>query len=376
MDTDSDGDSSSDDELDPIVKRLPVYYTPHYLSSLALLQYPDRPPRPDTRHPLLPPTLRPNHDPPPESFRSKLAAKYKPNTQHLELNIPIERQPDRYNDEQAKLFAQGVLDEDKQDDGTGKKRKKSKQQLHEEQEERARKDEEKERRRLDHITYSASSVPDVTNYLVGVIKDGSSSLSLPARRSSSLTLLLSLDATDALHLSPVTQTYQLRPSLTYLDNLITLERRRKRDQKDQDDDSEGDLSDAEIKKEEAKAVQVSVKQSAEGAAAAAKPGAGGLSNGRAGASLFAPLRAEEGEAWIPLTHYHADVSFDGFLRFQRREKADFAPFSALAFHRLLKQRSLLRGCSLVMMERASSWLVRLSRASTSGRPSSCCCRLK
>ncbi|ORY73406.1 DNA-directed RNA polymerase III subunit Rpc5 [Leucosporidium creatinivorum] len=285
MDTDSDSSSSSEDELDPIVKRLPVYYTPHYLSSLTLLQYPDRPPRPDTRHPLLPPTLRPDHDPAPDPTRSKLAAKYKPHTQHLELQIPIERAAERYNEEQAKLFAQGVLEEEGAgDEGTGKKRKKSKQQVHEEAEERARKEEEKERRRLDHITYSASSVPDVTNYLVGIVKD------------------------DALHLSPITQTYQLRPSLTYLDNLITLERRRKRDQKDQDDDDdEGDLSDAEIKKEEAKAVQVSVKQSAEGAAAALKPGAGGLSNGRAGASLFAPLRAEEGEAWIPLTHYHADT---------------------------------------------------------------------
>lgn len=175
MDSDSNEGSSSEDELDPILKRLPVYYTAHYLSSLTLLQYPDRPPRPDTRHPLLPPTLRPDHDPPPEPARSKLQAKYKPNSQHLEINIPIERQPDRYNDEQARVFAQGILDDDnKHDDGSGKKRKKSKQQLHEEAEERARKEEEKERRRLDHITYSASSVPDVTNYLVGVIKDGSS----------------------------------------------------------------------------------------------------------------------------------------------------------------------------------------------------------
>jgi hypothetical protein len=42
------------------VLRLGVYYTPHYLQSLALLQYPDRQPQPDSVHPLLPPALRPD----------------------------------------------------------------------------------------------------------------------------------------------------------------------------------------------------------------------------------------------------------------------------------------------------------------------------
>lgn len=53
---------------------------------------------------------------------------------------------------------------------------------------------------------------------------------------------------------------------------------------------------------------MSVKQAADlsGGGAFGKPSGGG--NGRAGASLFEPLRAMEGESWIDLDHYHAEVS--------------------------------------------------------------------
>lgn len=53
-----------------------------------------------------------------------------------------------------------------------------------------------------------------------------------------------------------------------------------------------------------------MKQSADLSAGGAfgKAAGGGGGNGRAGASLFEPLRAMEGEAWIDLEHYHAEVS--------------------------------------------------------------------
>lgn len=122
---------------------------------------------------------------------------------------------------------------------------------------------------------------------------------------------------DALHLTPVTQTYQLRPTLTYLDAIVATDRRAKRESKknlDEDSDENAEVSDTELKKEAAKAVQVSVKQSLDSTNG---PGGGGFGkgplgggNGRAGAGLFEPLRAMEGEAWIDLKHYHADVSFN------------------------------------------------------------------
>lgn len=119
-------------------------------------------------------------------------------------------------------------------------------------------------------------------------------------------------STDRLHLSPVTQTYQLRPALTYLDHAVTLERRAKREAAKEQDDSDPEVSDTELKKQEAKAVQVSVKQSADlsGGGAFGKSGASGGGNGRAAASLFDPLRATDNESWIPLTHYNVEVSGD------------------------------------------------------------------
>lgn len=111
---------------------------------------------------------------------------------------------------------------------------------------------------------------------------------------------------DALHLNPVNHTFQLRPSLTYLDNLVAIERRQKRSAAADDEDEDEEISDTEMKKEAAKAVQVSIKQQAEGGAAPKGPLGGG--NGRADAGLFGPMRAEEAESWKPLTHYHANVS--------------------------------------------------------------------
>ena len=129
-----------------------------------------------------------------------------------------------------------------------------------------------------------------------------------------MTLSLTLRIrTDALHLNPVTQTYQLRPYLNYLDNAIALDKASKTraskeaareggEDSDSDDDAKAKLPN--------KAVQVSIKQSADlsGGGAFGKSGGSGGGNGRAGADLFDPLRNKEGEAWIPLEHYHVEVS--------------------------------------------------------------------
>ncbi|TNY21812.1 Sin-like protein conserved region-domain-containing protein [Rhodotorula diobovata] len=296
---DGDDDDESDDEDDPIVRRLPVYYTPHFLESLCLLQYPDRPPHPDTAHPLVPPALRPDWPRDPTPSAGRLQAKYKPNTQHLELTLPMEKHPDRWNEDEAQKYAAGVVeDRDRQRErdlenqgkkGKGRRRRKDVQDDEEEQRYR----EEKESRRLDKMVFASTGVPEVTSYLVGVVKN------------------------DALHLNPVNQTFQLRPSLTYLDNLLAIERRNKRQAQQNDDDDESDVSDTELKKEAAKAVQVQVKQqlaqqqqnggggAAGGSQSAAAMVRGG--NGRAGASLFDPLRAEEAEEWKPVKHFHANV---------------------------------------------------------------------
>lgn len=164
--------SDDEEDDDPILKTLPVYYTPHYLSSLTLLQYPDRQPRPETPHPLLPPSLRPDADPRPDPARSKISARYKPQSQHLEVEVPIERHPERWNDDDAKQYATGVIEEKDKEAEREQAGKKKKRRGAEDEEERRRVQEEKESRRLDKMTYSSISVPDVTNYLVGIVKDG------------------------------------------------------------------------------------------------------------------------------------------------------------------------------------------------------------
>lgn len=164
-------DEDSDEDDDPIVKRIPVFYTPRYLSSLTLLQYPDRPPRPNTQHPLLPPSLRPGADPAPDPARSRIAVRYKPKSQHLQLDIPIERDPERWSEIEAAKFAKGLPDKqrEKEKKGRGRKAKKDEEA---EVEERLRLQEELDAKRLDKMTFSSLTVPDVTNYLVGVVKDG------------------------------------------------------------------------------------------------------------------------------------------------------------------------------------------------------------
>lgn len=67
------------------------------------------------------------------------------------------------------------------------------------------------------------------------------------------------------------------------------------------------MSDTELRAEVAKAVQVSVKQTAEGGSAVAKGSANAFGgNGRADAGLFRPMREMEGEAWRALRHCDAD----------------------------------------------------------------------
>ncbi|KAM0793390.1 hypothetical protein ACM66B_000843 [Microbotryomycetes sp. NB124-2] len=320
----SDGSESDDD---PVVRTLPVFYAPKLLSSLTLLQYPDRQPRPETAHPLLPPGLRPDtttrphhsnrrnrrndsdsdtsddedEDEDEQQRTAPLQARLKPVSQHIELDVPIERTRDRFNDDKGKELAVGVIDPkynilDQPSHKKGKGSKKSgAPELDEEALNALR--HERDERRLQKITYASSVVPDITNYLVGVVNK------------------------DGVHLSPVTQTFQMRPKLTYLDNIVTLERRRKREAKvDEDADSEGDISDTEIKKEEAKAVQLTVKANADSTSGGLYGGKGvsGPGNGRAGAELFAPLRAQEGESWTPISHFHsktpqANVMFKNLL---------------------------------------------------------------
>jgi len=90
----------------------------------------------------------------------------------------MEKNPERWNEDQAKSFAQGVIEEkDKQREREQEKKGRRKKKNDQEDEEERRYNEEKEQRRLDKMVYASTEVPEVTSYLVGVIKDSKPKLS-------------------------------------------------------------------------------------------------------------------------------------------------------------------------------------------------------
>ncbi|KAG0142413.1 hypothetical protein CROQUDRAFT_235815 [Cronartium quercuum f. sp. fusiforme G11] len=250
------------------------------INPLTLLQYPFKPHNPTTPHVLLPPSLRPGSGS--STSNGQIHAKFKSGVRHLNLEIPLETKlgttEGRFSDERARDYARGLPDKKASVPGTrpnvfGR---------------------EDELDPIDKISLGSTFVPEQTNYFVGILKTGSR------------------EGQDQLHMVPLGQTLQLRPSLDYLDRLASLnaqaDKAAKREEglgSESEDESGDEETEEMIKKKalakkkseanEAKAIQVSV---------------GGLSDGdrlggtRPGGALFAPIRAAEAETAVPLHHYH------------------------------------------------------------------------
>jgi len=174
---DSDDDSDPDD---PVIKTLPVFLTPALADSLALIQYPHRPPAPHTVHPLLPPSLRPEdpeHDDRPASH--KVSARYKSKVGQLELSVPLEvkagLEEHRFNYQRAKSLGRGVSKSDLGPSGTGSNvsANASTSQNNNMMDDRgfARGSEEP----LKRVSLLGETIPDQTWYACAVLKDSVSS---------------------------------------------------------------------------------------------------------------------------------------------------------------------------------------------------------
>jgi DNA-directed RNA polymerase-3 subunit RPC5 len=116
-----------------------------------------------------------------------------------------------------------------------------------------------------------------------------------------------LDA-DSLFMTPMTQTMQLRPELTYLDKISDRQREAKNKSKDDapsdEDDEEVDDKGRKVSSKPApRQVQVQIKP--EGGAAGRGNFGRDQASGRHDGSLFAPVRAEEGDAWFKLPYFDA-----------------------------------------------------------------------
>lgn len=337
---DSDDDSDSDD---PVIKTLPVFLTPALAESLALIQYPHRPPAPHTVHPLLPPSLRPEdpeHDERPAGW--KVSARYKPKVGQLELSVPLEVQAGmeehRFNMERARALGRGVSKNDLGPLGSGTNVSASTTHANNNMmDDRgfSRGNEEP----LKRMTLVGETLPDQTWYACAVLKDSRS----PAVLSWLLHIPNQWLIADEVHLTPLTRTMQMRASLNYLDEIDHLERSNARkerannriDGSDDENMSPGQGGDSDLdesaksasaiaarkqkraaaadkkaKADDMKAINVSV---AEGSLAAASSGTGSggpkdAKTARAAASLFGPAKAAQDEAWVDLPFYDPTVS--------------------------------------------------------------------
>jgi len=153
------------DTDDRIVSVLPVHVSNNLAPNLQLHQYP-----------LL---NRPLDVPPSAAISGKrIRARLKPTTRRLEVHVPVDPRPEVWSAERSKELGAGRMDDDNEKNQvSGSKLK------------------EGEEPRLSEVRYRSEEIPHVGAYMLGVVRDGT------------------------LHLHPLNETHQLRPTLTYLDAL-------------------------------------------------------------------------------------------------------------------------------------------------------------
>ncbi|RUS29318.1 Sin-like protein conserved region-domain-containing protein [Jimgerdemannia flammicorona] len=230
--------AAAEDDDDEVIREIPVFLSQQLAKYLYLLQFPVR------NFPFTPGS-------------GPIAARIKPISQLVELDLPLDTRSSMYSEERGKDLAKGTNDKpirtalDKDDDDSVRVKKKEEEEM------------------LDRQTLSSCLVPNQTNYMVGVIKD------------------------NELHLTPVRSTVQLRPSLKYLDKIDEKTKAANKKASDEDNKEERAKKTAEAENK-AKAVQISVKSSNPDQLQ------------RKNIYSMAHRMAEE-EAWTKLTYYDETV---------------------------------------------------------------------
>ncbi|THU91756.1 hypothetical protein K435DRAFT_673485 [Dendrothele bispora CBS 962.96] len=168
------------DEEDQVVSSLPIRYSNRL--SLQIHQFP-----------LL---SRPLQTPPSaEASGKRISARIKPGVRRLEVHVPADTRPEVWNSEKGREYGVSQLEDDREKN----QEKKGKERAGEEP-------------RLTEVRLRSEEIPMQGAQMLGVIRDGE------------------------LHLHPVSQIHQFRPTLTYLD---VLSRKHKRKGVN-DSDSESD----------------------------------------------------------------------------------------------------------------------------------------
>ncbi|KAH8100619.1 DNA-directed RNA polymerase III subunit Rpc5 [Cristinia sonorae] len=243
-------DSPGEDRL---ISVIPVHFSNTLVPNVQLHQYP-----------LL---NRPLQVPPSAAASGKrIRARIKPSVRRLEVHVPVDSRPEVWNAERSKELGSARATDDKERNQEPSQKGKQR---------------ETEEHRLSEIRLRGEPVPHNGAYVLGVVRDG------------------------VLHLHPISETYQLRPTLTYMDVLSRKSRRPKGNAGSDDDSDDGPPPDpdepapapAAPKKEkkkagEAKEVQVSVRKVVDDKGLSL---GGGLTAVRR--EMLMAIRSEEDERW-------------------------------------------------------------------------------
>ncbi|KAG5654770.1 hypothetical protein H0H81_003778 [Sphagnurus paluster] len=254
------------EEDDEIISVLPIHYSTGHFPDIQLHQFP-----------LL---TRPLQAPPSAVLSGKrITARMKPEVRRLEVHVPADTRPEVWNVERTKELGAARVDDDreKNQEIKGKVR-------------------EGEEPRLSEIRMQSEEILQKGTYMLGVVRDGQ------------------------LHLHPITQTHQFRPTLTYLDMLSRKNKRgRGGDDSDSDDGPPPDPDEvvmAPVAKKEKKPTGESREVQVTARKAEDKGGQiqGGLSVVRR--EMLQAIRAEEDEKWEDLEFYdvtsvESGESFEG-----------------------------------------------------------------
>ncbi|KAI0961412.1 hypothetical protein AcV7_000519 [Taiwanofungus camphoratus] len=238
-------------EDDRLVSVLPIHFSNALAPNVHIHQFP-----------LL---TRPLEIPPSAAASGKrIRARVKPGVRRLEVHVPVDIRPEVWNVERSKDLGKARVEDDKEKN----------------QELQKAKQREGEEPRLGEVRMRSEQIPQVGAYVLGIVRDG------------------------RLHLHPIGETHQLRPTLTYMD-VLSRKTRRHRPGGDSDEESDdGPPPDPDEpapapapKKEkkpavDAKEVQVSVRKAADDRSVQFQ---GGLTAVRR--EMLTMIHTEEDERW-------------------------------------------------------------------------------
>ncbi|KAJ6509326.1 DNA-directed RNA polymerase III subunit Rpc5 [Mycena vitilis] len=257
---------------DEIVSRIPIRFSNALSPKIHIHQFP-----------LLTRTLQA----PPSAAASgkRITARIKPNVHRLEIHVPSDTRAEVWNNDRGRDLGAARVDDDREKNQESKGKGKEGQEP-----------------RLNEVRMRSEQIQQKGAHMLGIVRDGQ------------------------LHLHPISETHQLRPTLTYLDILSRKSKRRGGGGSDSDSD-DGPPPDPDEptpqappppKKEkkasgEAREVQVTARKTEDKGGIQA---VGGLSTARR--DMLIAIRAEEDEGWEDLefcdvTTGESETTFEGIF---------------------------------------------------------------